>query len=254
MHIERTGTGPDLVLLHGWAMHGGILAPLAAQLRERWTLHVVDLPGHGHSRDDATPLTLDAIATALLARVPAAVWLGWSLGGLVAQQAALAAPERIRGLVAIASPPRFVAAADWPDGVDATLFERFGDELAADWRGTVERFLALEVIGSEHARDDLRALRGQLFDRGEPAPRALADGLALLKGSDLRARLPALAGPSLWIGGRRDRLVAPAAVQAAAALAPGGRAVLIPGAGHAPFLHHAAAIAGAIASLPGARP
>jgi pimeloyl-[acyl-carrier protein] methyl ester esterase len=250
MHIERTGTGPDLVMLHGWAMHGGILAPLAAQLRERWTVHTVDLPGHGHSRDDATPLTLDAIASALSARLPPALWLGWSLGGLVAQHAALAAPERVHGLVAIASPPRFVAAADWPHGVDAALFERFGAELAGDWRGTVERFLALEVVGSDHARDDLRALRSQLFDRGEPAPRVLADGLALLKSSDLRDRLPALAVPSLWIGGRRDRLVAPAAVQAAAALAPGGRALVIAGAGHAPFLHHAAAIAEAIALLP----
>jgi pimeloyl-[acyl-carrier protein] methyl ester esterase len=253
MHIEVTGTGPDLVMLHGWAMHGGILAPLVAQLREGWTVHIVDLPGHGHSRDDGTPLTLDALAADLLARFPRAVWLGWSLGGLVAQYVALAAPDRVQGLIAIASPPRFVAAADWPHGVDAAVFERFGAELADDWRGTVERFLALEVVGSAHAREDLRALRGQLFDRGEPAPRVLADGLGLLKSADLLQRLPTLAVPSLWVGGRRDRLVAPSAVQAAAALAPGGRAMIIAGAGHAPFLHHAGAIAAAIALVPGAR-
>jgi pimeloyl-[acyl-carrier protein] methyl ester esterase len=254
MHIERTGSGPDLVMLHGWAMHGGILAPLVAQLRERWTVHVVDLPGHGHSRDDTTPLTPEAVTAALFDVVPPARWLGWSLGGLVAQHAALTDPARVRGLVAIASPPRFVAAPDWPHGVATEVFARFGAELAGDWRGTVERFLALEVLGSEHARDDLRALREQLFERGEPAPRVLADGLALLQSCDLRQRLSQLTVPSLWIGGRRDRLVAPAAVQAAAALAPGGRGLVIAGAGHAPFLHHAPAIAEAIALLPGARP
>ena len=36
MHIETLGDGPDLVLLHGWAMHGGIFEPLTRRLRERF--------------------------------------------------------------------------------------------------------------------------------------------------------------------------------------------------------------------------
>ena len=55
MHIEVTGSGPALVLIHGWALHGGIFAPLVERLAPHFELHVVDLPGHGHSRDDATP-------------------------------------------------------------------------------------------------------------------------------------------------------------------------------------------------------
>ena len=51
LHVEVVGDGPPLVLLHGWAMHGGVFAPLVARLRDRHTLHVVDLPGHGLSRD-----------------------------------------------------------------------------------------------------------------------------------------------------------------------------------------------------------
>jgi pimeloyl-[acyl-carrier protein] methyl ester esterase len=42
--------------------------------------------------------------------------------------------------------------------------------------------------------------------------------------------------PSLWLSGRRDRLVPAGAMPAAAALAPGGRSVVIANAGHAPFL------------------
>jgi pimeloyl-[acyl-carrier protein] methyl ester esterase len=81
---------------------------------------------------------------------------------------------------------------------------------------------------------------------GDPAPRALVEGLAILHGADLRPRLSGLAMPSLWIAGRRDRLVATAALHAAAACAPGGRAIEVAGAGHAPFLTHADAVAAAL--------
>ena len=53
MHIEIHGDGPDLVLIHGWAMHGGIFAPLLDALAARFRVHLVDLPGHGCSRDEA---------------------------------------------------------------------------------------------------------------------------------------------------------------------------------------------------------
>ena len=43
MHIEVTGHGPDLVLIHGWALQGGVFAPLVQRLADRFTLHLVDL-------------------------------------------------------------------------------------------------------------------------------------------------------------------------------------------------------------------
>ena len=49
LHVDVIGDGPPLVLLHGWAMHGGAFAPLVERLRDRHTLHVVDLPGHGRA-------------------------------------------------------------------------------------------------------------------------------------------------------------------------------------------------------------
>ena len=68
LHIATSGEGPPLVLIHGWAMHGGVFAPLVERMRARHTLHLVDLPGHGLSRDDATPLAFDAVCDALVAR------------------------------------------------------------------------------------------------------------------------------------------------------------------------------------------
>ncbi|RMH93883.1 pimeloyl-[acyl-carrier protein] methyl ester esterase [Lysobacter pythonis] len=243
MHIERTGHGPDLVLLHGWAMHGGVFAPLVERLRAHCTLHVVDLPGHGRSRESAVPLALDACAEAIAAQVPQnAYWCGWSLGGLVA----LGAAQRglpLAGLCMLCASPCFVRKADWRWGMSVEIFRDFAHGLRHDWRGTLDRFLALEAFGSDHAEEELRRLREALFARGEPAASVLADGLELLENADLRAGLPALAPPSLWIGGRRDRLVDPRAMADAAALTSHAEFALIEHAGHAPFLTHAEAVA-----------
>ena len=48
LYVEWSGSGPPLVLLHGWAMHGGLLAPLVPALSARYRVAVVDLPGHGY--------------------------------------------------------------------------------------------------------------------------------------------------------------------------------------------------------------
>ncbi|HEX7992149.1 MAG TPA: pimeloyl-ACP methyl ester esterase BioH, partial [Stenotrophomonas sp.] len=198
-----------------------------------------------HSRDDATPLRLPYLVNAIASATPAAVWCGWSLGGLVALHGAATLPQ-VRGLAMLAATPRFVRDADWPNAVEPVVFEQFGRDLEQDYRGTLERFLALDVMGSQHARSELRTLRDALVERGEPAQRALHEGLALLEHSDLRGGLPGLHKPGLWIGGQRDRLVPSKAMHQAAALAPAGlhSAHTIEGGGHAPFLGHADHVAG----------
>jgi pimeloyl-[acyl-carrier protein] methyl ester esterase len=239
MHIESLGKGPDLVLLHGWAMHGGVFAALAERLAPHFSLHLVDLPGHGRSVHSPVPLELDAIADNLSRRLPRAAWLGWSLGGLCALHLAQRHPERARALVMMCAPPRFVRADDWPQGMAPAVFHGFASELARDYRATIDRFLVLEAQGSDHGQSELAQLRAQVFAAGEPRPEALSEGLGLLRDTDLRAGLPQLAMPSLWIGGRRDRLVSAAAMEAAAAAAPNSRYRRMERAGHAPFLSHA---------------
>ncbi|MFT4180051.1 MAG: pimeloyl-ACP methyl ester esterase BioH [Thermomonas sp.] len=248
MHVEivGNGNGPPLVLLHGWAMHGGIFAPLVKRLRAQRTLYVVDLPGHGHSRDSGVPLELDACTHALLDAVPDAPWCGWSLGGLIALHAASLQPARVPALAMVCATPKFVVAGDWPQGMPVEVFHGFAEGLRSDWRATIDRFIALEAFGSDHMREELRMLRDAVLAHGEPSLRVLAEGLRVLEHSDLRNAVQTLKMPSLWLGGRRDRLVNPAAMQASAAAAMDARYVQIEHAGHAPFLTHADEVADAL--------
>ncbi|RZA22398.1 MAG: pimeloyl-[acyl-carrier protein] methyl ester esterase [Lysobacteraceae bacterium] len=243
LQVDIVGNGPPLVLLHGWAMHGGIFAPLVDALRDRRTLHIVDLPGHGHNRDCGMALELEACAQAVLDVVPDAPWCGWSLGGLIALQAASRHPQRIPALAMVCATPKFVVADDWPQGMPADVFHGFADGLRGDWRATVDRFIALEAFGSDHVREELRMLRDAVLARGAPAPHVLAQGLAVLEHGDLRAALPDLAMPSLWLAGRRDRLVNARAMRTSADSAPRARFVQVEHAGHAPFLTHADEVA-----------
>lgn len=237
MHIDRIGNGPDLVMLHGWAMHAGIFSPVIDALSERYTLHLVDLPGHGRSRDHAGAPELGVLAGEVADRVPAgAAWLGWSLGGLVALKAGADRPGEVGRLIMVAAPPRFTTAPHWPHGVDAAVFDEFAQDLATDFNATLQRFLALEVHGSDTARRDLRQLRADAFRHGTPDADALSTGLDMLRRADLTDELAALQPPVLFLGGRRDRLVPWRSIQDAAIMAPEGRAEIVPGAGHAPFI------------------
>jgi pimeloyl-[acyl-carrier protein] methyl ester esterase len=244
LHIEVHGSGTiPLVMIHGWAMHGGVFAPLIESLQEQCTMYVVDLPGHGYSRNSDLPLEPDVCARAIADAVPPAVWLGWSMGGLVALSAALNLPEHARGLAMLCATPRFSNGADWPHGRDAALVQQLATDLETDYHATIERFLVLEVMGSPDPRGDLRRLRAEVFSRGEPNMRVLQEGIRILDETDLRASLPTLnAGRSWWTAGRLDRLVHPDAMHWSAE-ASSGEFHVVAHAGHAPFLSHADAVA-----------
>nr|MDQ3040610.1 pimeloyl-ACP methyl ester esterase BioH [Pseudomonadota bacterium] len=218
-------------------------APLVERLQATRTLHIVDLPGHGDSRDCDVPLTLEATTQAILDAVPMAPWCGWSLGGLLALHAASTQPHHVPALIMLCATPKFVRSDDWPRGMPVEVFQSFADGLREDWRGTLERFIALEAFGSDHAREELRMLQSDLFARGEPAPHVLANGLTLLEASDLRASLQNLMVPSLWLAGRRDRLVDPRAMQQASSATENARYAQVEHAGHAPFLTQAEVVA-----------
>lgn len=249
LFIETRGRGDiHLVLLHGWAMSGAVFAPLAALLEDRCTLHLVDLPGHGRSRDAAIELTSAACARAIAQATPPAIWLGWSLGGLIALQAALDHPQQVQGLAMLCASPCFVRRAEWMYGISPEILQQFAADLHTDYHATLERFLALEALGSDCAQQELRRLRADVFTQQTPDAHALGDGLAMLEHDDLRARACELVQPSAWIAGRRDRLVPWQAMQWGAQQCRGAF-VRIDGGGHAPFIGHSDEVVAALQSL-----
>lgn len=238
-----THPASDLVLQHGWGMNAAVWGDLPVALSQIGAGPVtpIELPGHGDQALPATATDLDAWAQCCLEQAPArAIWLGWSLGGLVALSAALQAPERVSGLILLTATPRFAQAPGWPAAMAGATLEQFHAGLLAQPAVTLDRFLGLQVRGSDTARETLRTLRRELAKRPTPDPAALALGLDLLRDGDLRQHLTALACPSLWLFGSHDTLVPAAAAPAIAELLPGdrGRTAIIRGAAHAPFLSH----------------
>jgi pimeloyl-[acyl-carrier protein] methyl ester esterase len=233
----------DLVLLHGWGMNSGVWNALPPEFNADYRLHPIELPGHGEAAFEPTWQGLEDWADAALAAAPErAVWLGWSLGALVAMQAALHTrahqAERIMALILVSATPRFVQAADWRAAMAETVFARFHAGLIENPRQTLQRFLALQVRGSDGERETLRLLRAGIATRAQPRQDALVTGLTLLCEEDLRARLADIQRPTLWLFGERDTLVPAEVSERVGLLMPGARCELIAGAGHAPLLSH----------------
>ena len=238
LYIETVGRGPDLVMLHGWGLHGGLFRPVVEPLSKQFRLHLVDLPGHGRSSTLDGEYTLPAIAHTVAEQLPEnAIWLGWSLGGRVATQAA-ADGHAIDKLILVGNNPCFIQKEGWPHAMPESELLQFANALKDDYKQTLLRFIAVQSRGSAHAREELRELRSELFDHGEPDPQALAGGLEILRSADLRPLLVTIKQPTLVLHGNRDTLSPLAAAEYTAAQLPQGELNIIDAAGHAPFISH----------------
>jgi pimeloyl-[acyl-carrier protein] methyl ester esterase len=242
LYTEVRGSGPALVLLHGWGLNVRVWDGLTAALCDRFRIIAVDLPGHGRSvwlpersslAEQAAQIaeTVGAIATEYSL-------LGWSLGGQMALQLAATPDRAVDRLVLIATTPRLTAGPDWPHGAPPARLVAQAQDLETDYRRTVSDFLELQVRGSAGSAAALEQLRAALFAHGYPAVAALARGLELLRETDLRPLLTDITLPTLVIAGQYDRVTLPAASHALADALANARYVEIRRAAHAPFLSH----------------
>lgn len=232
------GSGPELVLLHGWGMHSAVWLGFAERLAEHYRLCLIDLPGHGNSPYRAER-ELSEWAEACLEVAPQrAVWLGWSLGVQLALQAALDQPQRVKAVLGVCGSPRFVQAHDWPYAMALETLQQFITASRQDHSKTLERFLALQVRGSDTSLETLRVLREKLRIKPEAQPAALDAALALLKTVDLRESLARLTCPTAWLFGERDNLVPAEVALSLSEWLPQPLTRVIPGSAHAPFLSH----------------
>lgn len=231
------GQGPDLILIHGWGMNAGVWQDVIPMLSQNYCVHWCDLPGYGGS-GSVIAMSLNDIVEQLLAQAPAeAIWLGWSLGGVIATQVALIAPQRVTQLITVASSPCFMSRADWI-GIQPRVLANFQTQLVTDFAVTIERFLALQALGSRTAKEDIRQLKAAVLSKPQPQLAALTLGLELLENVDLRPSLAALSQPWLRLYGRLDALVPIKTEPVLSALYPQSQSHIFADASHAPFISH----------------
>jgi len=109
IHFEVHGekiASPALVLIHGWSNDRGIWSRHFAGLASANHVAAVDLAGFGESHAGRSDWSMDAFADDVIAVVEAldlerAVLVGFSMGGIVALEAALDIPERLVGVVVV---------------------------------------------------------------------------------------------------------------------------------------------------------
>lgn len=229
---------PVLVLLHGWGLNHAVWQQMRPQLSEHFQVLTPDLPGFGLAASYPQPYVLGEVAAIVAEQIPAgSLLLGWSLGGMVATQIALDYPQKVKALALVASSPYFVASEAWP-GMAPAVLRQFAQALAKDVAQTIDRFLAIQALGSETARQEIKLLKQALLSLPLPQPEALAGGLALLAEQDLRPRLAGLKMPVAGCFGRLDSLVPVAMLESLQLLLPHAKLTVIPKASHAPFISH----------------
>jgi len=237
------GQGKSIVLVHGWAMHGGVWRDFAEQLAQHYRVTCIDLPGHGYS-EPCADFTLTHVSELLADAIVEehSCWLGWSLGATIVLDLAARFPERVNSLVLLGGNPRFVvpettSVNTWP-GMSATVFDAFADNLSKDCRATLAQFLSLQVQGLPDSRAHLKQLKNRLFEHPGASQPVLQSGLAILKQADMRSTLATLTMPILSALAEKDMLVPVAVGQYLTDSYPNIKLNVIKNAGHAVFLSH----------------
>jgi pimeloyl-[acyl-carrier protein] methyl ester esterase len=237
----------SVVLLHGWASHPQVFRGLARALEKHVRVQVLALPGFGETAACA-PYTLEKIADTLAAAAPKQCSVvGWSLGAHVALAWARRAPQQVGRVALIGATPCFTQRAGdtnaWPHAVSAQVMRQFTAQIQRDCPSVLRRFVALQSHGDAHAVRVAHKLRSVLFTNPLPAQAVLEAGLEILRSSDLRQTLSSIQQPALVMHGENDAVTPCTAGRALSELLPNAEFHVIAGAGHAPFLTDADAVA-----------
>ncbi|MCB9759088.1 MAG: alpha/beta fold hydrolase [Alphaproteobacteria bacterium] len=225
--IER-GTGPPLLLIHGLMVTGEMYEPVLDHFAARHRVIVPDLRGHGRSRGLPPPFTVPQLAADLAALldhlgVESAAVLGYSQGGAVAQQLALAAPARCSRLV-LACTYAFNMASlrERMEGYAAPLLIRAMG---------MERFSRFVFSsGVDGLGDPRKAWLAGLIAAQDPALMIASWRAAMAY--DSRPLLPSIRCPTLVVAGSRDTAVPIHHARTLHDGIPGARLTLIEGGGH----------------------
>lgn len=209
---------PRLVLVPGLAADATMWQAQLAGLRDREPVVADSHARHG---------SIEAMAAALLAEHAGDLVLcGASMGGMIAMEAARQAPARVRGLALLGT----TAAPETPD------MRQLREQAIALFReGRVEEVIRPNIgfaFHPAHASDPVLTGSYLEFVLRAGAEQLIRQNQAVIARPDARLHLPALRCPVLVLCGEADALTPPERSREIAALVPGARLQLVPGAGH----------------------
>lgn len=246
LFYREWGQGLPVVLLHGFPLSSEIWAPVASWLQDRFRVIAPDLRGHGSSEAPPGPYTMDDLAEDVVGLADALglgqlVLGGHSMGGYVAFRVVSRWPERLLGLVLVATR----AEADSEEGKQRRL-----DAIQRIRKEGTEGFLRefLPNLVSEHARRAHPAVVARLWELARLTPdHTLVSCLQGMAGRpDSRPLLGKLTVPVLVVAGEHDAVVPVDAAKAMAEAIPGAQLVVVAGAGHVPSVEAPEATTAAI--------
>jgi pimeloyl-ACP methyl ester carboxylesterase len=245
---EVVGEGPPVLFIQGVGVHGRGWLPQVETLSSHFRCLSFDNRGLGGSQPLALPLNVERMAADASALLSVQGWdsahvVGHSLGGPIALELALSAPERVRSLALLCTVAR---------GRDATRLTRrmlwLGLRSSVGTRRMRRRAFLEIVLPRETLRrgdTDELAVRLEPFfghDLAEQPPVAMRQ-LRALRAYDASARLGELPGvPTLVISAENDPIAPPRFGRALAAGIAGARFMEIAGASHGVTIQCAAQI------------
>lgn len=233
---------PDIFCIHGWGADLRCWQTLADDLGGRYRLTMIELPGHGANIGGAYSLSEPTALTEWLLSMapPRAIWLGWSLGSLLAQLAASRSPQRVESLISLGMGAYFAHAPDWQTGTARSALRKMKSELRINPKQCLEAFATAQIADDKqghHALPTLEAMISAPFELEE-----LIAGLELLETLDMRKTVERLSVPILFVAGANDRISSADCLKASARLARQGQYAEVPDAGHAALLSHPGAV------------
>jgi pimeloyl-[acyl-carrier protein] methyl ester esterase len=196
---KTVGSGPDLVLLHGWGFSADIFESLTDQYKSDYRITVIDLPGHG--RSDDVDGGIDEWCDAIIPLLPDnTTLLGSSLGGLLAIK--IASMIALKHLIIVGASPSLTNHKDWQHGMETSVFKRFAQDLQQDYSKTLRRFVSLQTKDKTLMQAIINGI-----EKYPPSGNAMTQGLSILLNSDLQEIFKAIETPKTVVLGELDMLV-----------------------------------------------
>jgi poly(3-hydroxyoctanoate) depolymerase len=249
VRVARTGEGEPLLLINGLGANLEMWQPLVRGLADGRELIAFDLPGTGRSARPRWPLRMAQLARVVSELLDELGYeqpdvLGYSLGGIVAQELAHRAPERIRRLVLCATTPGMPSMP--PDPLVTALMLT----PARYWNRPLAELILPIIAGGRTARDP-RVLRAGLERRLVQPPSALGYlyQLYALSGWSSHSWIRTVPHEALVLHGDRDPVVPLINGRYLADALPHGRLHVAKGAGHLFLLDDPASVTAALASF-----